>query len=78
MVIVRWFSGASVISVNSCVNAVGDGKCSFWVICNCLCSVKVNVMGEWPLVVNEQKFMARIRDSAKELIYVLLFSPELF
>ncbi len=28
MVIVRWFSGVCVISADSCVGAVDDGKCS--------------------------------------------------
>ncbi len=46
------------------VSAMDYGKCSLWVICNCLCGVKVNVMEEWPLVASEQKFMARIRDIA--------------
>ncbi len=45
------------------VSAMDDGKCCLWVICNCLCGVKVNVMEEWPLVVGEQKFMARICDT---------------
>ncbi len=38
-----------VISAISCVcvvSAIDDGKCSLWVICNCLCGVKVNVMDE--------------------------------
>ncbi len=38
-----------VISAISCVcvvSAMDDGKCSLWVICNCLCGVKVNVMEE--------------------------------
>ncbi len=69
MVIVRWWTGASVIIVNSCVGAVNDGKCSLWVICNC---VKVHVMGEWPLVVNEAKFMATIRDTYLYTLYLFI------
>ncbi len=68
MVIVRWFSGVCVISADSCVGAVDDGKCSPWVICDSLCGVKVHVMGEWPLVVSGAKFMAWIRDSINTMV----------
>ncbi len=54
------------------VSAMDYGKCSLWVICNCLCGVKVNVMEEWPLVVSEQKFMARICDSIEKVLYFVL------
>ncbi len=62
----RWFSGVSVISANSCVWR----QCSGWwelqsrVICNSLCGVNVNVMEEWPLVAIGRKATDRIRDRA--------------
>ncbi len=42
----RLLSGVCVISANSCEGAVDDGKCSPRVICNCLCGVRVHVIGE--------------------------------
>ncbi len=64
VMVIGWlFAGVCVISADSCVGAVDDGKCSPWVICDWLCGVKVDVMGEWPLVVSGAKFMAWICDS---------------
>ncbi len=63
MVIGRLYTGVCVISADSCVGAVDDGKCSPWVICNC---VKSPVMWEWPLVVSGAMFMAWIRDITRE------------
>ncbi len=50
------------------------GNAVLWVICNC---VKVHVMGEWPLVVNEGKFMARIRDMLEVQCEVSTVSDDL-
>ncbi len=46
VMVIGWlFAGVCVISADSCVGAVDDGKCSPWVICDWLCGVK---QSSWP------------------------------
>ncbi len=46
------------------VSANGWWELYFVMVCNSSCSARVNVVSEWPLVVNERKCMDRIRDIA--------------
>lgn len=61
----KWESAVCVISAISCVcvvSAVDDGNFSPEVMCNSLCSVRVNMMKGWPLVAIRQKATNQIRN----------------